>query len=206
MSNKFLKPNILFLDDDLEKSSQYLNNKNLSRNIRNVAQVILAILFYYKGIRSDRIFRYYFSKDNKTESIDRFLPTYPFDKISFNKYTSQEAKWGRKCLEHFSYLVTYFECLLNEWMYRFGKDHELYELLDFYKTMMFNMKIPKANIKKIVLPYKNLPIRFRKRNLVEGYRKYYRSILVDPMAEYSKTKRDVPSFLLDDYLNGESLC
>lgn len=91
-------------------------------------------------------------------------------------------------------------------MYRFGKDHELYDLLDFYKTMAFNTKIPKANIRKIVLPYKNLPIRFRKRNLVEGYRKYYRSIMTDPMTEYVKTKRDVPSFLLDDYLNGESLC
>lgn len=65
MSNKFLKPNIIFLDEDLSRSSQYLNNKNLSRNIRNVAQVILSILFYYKGIRSDRIFRYYFSKDNR---------------------------------------------------------------------------------------------------------------------------------------------
>jgi hypothetical protein len=47
------------------------------------------------------------------------------------------------------------------------------------------------------LPWKNLPIQCRKKDLIEGYRKYYRNIVFDPIMAYVGTKRDVPDFLID---------
>lgn len=193
---RYIKPSIIFLDDDLSLSSQYLTNKFLNSNIRSCSQTLLCSLFYFKGIRSERIFKHYFSKDNKDESTEKFIPTYPLKKISFTRANSQETKWCRKCQEHIDYLMTYLEIMLDEWEYRTGREHDVAEMLDFLRMSFMSLKIPKANIKKLILPYKNLPLKYRKRVLVDGYRAWYNSQLLDPMAEYVGSRRDIPEFVL----------
>jgi hypothetical protein len=108
--------------------------------------------------------------------------------------------------------VNYFEYLLNEYSYRFGKEHELYDMLDFLKmelfhiTIRFGYNIPYIENLKIILPWKSLPIKFRRKNIIDGYKQYYKHIIIDPLFEYSYSKRDIPEFLfegnnIDEFVN-----
>jgi hypothetical protein len=200
---RFIHPIILFLDEDLQKSAQFLTNRFLSLNIKNCCQVLVCSLLYNVGIRSKRFCDYYFCNDRKEESIRKFFPTWPLKKPpSFVSYNSQEAKWCRKCQNHFEVILNYFEFLLDEYGFRYGHDHELYDMLYFMKiapmdcSIRTGVRLVYVQNLKIVLPWKNLPIRFRKRDIIEGYRNYYCTQIVDPMLDYENSKRDIPDFIL----------
>jgi hypothetical protein len=201
---KFIQPLIIFLDEDLNKSSQMLTNKHLDTNIKNCCQILMCSLYYMVGIRNKKIHKYYFCKERYRDSLNNFFTNYPLnEKPKFVKYNSQESKWCRKCKNHYDIIINYFECLLNEYSFRYGKDHDLYEMLDFLKmepfniTLRFGYNMPYIQNLKIVLPWKNLPLYHRKKNIIDGYKSYYKHIIIDPLFEYSYSKRDIPEFLLD---------
>lgn len=202
MKNK-IHPIILFLDEDFSKSAQYLTNKYLFANIKNCCQVLICAIFYNVGIRSKRIYKYYFSKERKTESLKKFFPNWPLKNIpNFVYYNSQEAKWCRKCQNHFDVILKYFEKLLDEYLYRFGHEHYFREILEFMQiapmeyTLKFGIRILYIDNLKIVLPWKNLPVKYRKRDIIDGYRSYYNSQILNPISDFEKTKRDVPDFVV----------
>lgn len=43
---------------------------------------------------------------------------------------------------------------------------------------------------------KNLPPKYRKKNIVEGYRLWYSDQIYDPIEKYADVKRDIPEFLI----------
>ena len=63
---------------------------------------------------------------------------------------------------------------------------------------MTGIRIQYANLKKIVIPWKNLPLQYRKKNIIEGYRRYYRSVIHDPMTAYFGSKCNIPKWLMND--------
>jgi hypothetical protein len=201
---KFVRPLIFFLDEDLHKSAQMLTNKYLETNIKNCCQVLVCSLLHMVGIRNKKACKYYFSKENKRESLQKFFPTWPLkESPKFVKYNSEESRWCRKCKNHYDVILNYLEELLNEYSFRFGHDHDLYEMLDFLKMEQYHislrMGIHVVYVKnlKIVLPWKNLPLKFRKRDIIAGYKAYYKSILIDPFFEYERSKRSIPEYIFD---------
>lgn len=199
---KYYNPLLLFLDEDLVKSAQALSNLHLEMMIRNTSQILFCGLFYFIGIRNKKFYDFYFGKERKSESIAKWFPTYPMRKFpSFKFYNSVESRWVRKCGDHMSYLIDYFDILLEEHCFRYNRDHELYELKYFFDTIIPTLGaargivIPFVNLKKIVIPWKNLDPRFRKKDLIEGYRKYYRYIVWNPYVQCGDTKRDLPEWL-----------
>lgn len=204
---RFIHPIILFLDDDLNKSAQYLTNRFLNINIKNCCQILVCSLLYDVGIRSNRFCKYYFCRERKSESIQKFFPNWPLkEPPKFVNYNSQEAKWCRKCQNHFEVILRYFECLLDEYSFRYGHDHELYEMFDFMRLapmecgLRTGVKLFYIHNLKIVLPWKNLPIKFRRKDIIEGYRNYYCSQIVDPIMEYGNSKRGVPDFVIKNHV------
>lgn len=161
-------------------------------------------LLYMVGIRNKKACKYYFCKERKYESLQNYFPQWPMkESPKFVKYNSQESKWCRKCKNHYDVILLYFEKLLDEYAFRFGKDHVLYEMLDFLKmeqyfiSLRFGIKVIHINDLKIVLPWKSLPLKFRKKDIIEGYKQYYKSIIIDPLFEYEYSKRDIPEYLLE---------
>jgi hypothetical protein len=202
---KFIAPIILFLDKDLEKSAQSLTNIHLEICIKNSVQVLMCAIYYILGFRTKKIFKYYVSKERWDETKMKFMPQYPLNKMpKFSYYVSRESRWCRQCSDHYNYLVKYLECLLSEYSFRFNKDHPLYEMFYFLRTLPMELAIRKGIIfpklkdkTKMQLPWKNLPVKFRKKNLIDGYREYYKSIIISPLDEFIGTKRDVPDFLVE---------
>lgn len=203
---KYIVPLLLFLDDDLMKSAQSLTNHHLCEGIDHSVQVLMCSIYYMVGIRSRTAFSHYVSKDRWERTRFEYFPQYPLKKMPrFAFYASEEAKWCRKCSNHYGIVADYLECMLEEFTFRTGKVHELAEMHGFLQQLPMEIAVRKGyrlpTLKEgsaIQLPWKNLPLKFRKKDIVSGYRAYYKSIIHGALAAFVGTKRDVPEFLVDE--------
>ena len=197
-------PILLFLDENPEKSATYLTNFILKKSVERACQVLMCSIYYVLGFRTKTIFRHYFSKDRWHETKFTYLPKYPLDTIpKYTFYTSVEARWCRKCLQHYNYVSKYFSAMLDEWFYRFGKEHPLEEMREFLMTFPMEHSVatgvlmPSLKDKsKMQFPWKNLPLKYRRKDIVSGYRAYYRHI-VPSNTLFDGTRRDVPEFMVE---------
>lgn len=79
------------------------------------------------------------------------------------------AIWVRQSQRHYVWLFRLFECLLQEYTYRYGKIHKTSELLEV-------LRIPPENIsfKEFVEPPQAMPDQYKVQgNSIEAYRNYY---------------------------------
>jgi len=210
---RIIIPRLLFLDDDLKKSSQYLTQFHLEHMIRNSCQILMCCLYYILGFRSKNRFKYYFSKDRWDETRFKYIPNYPFKNIpKYTFYTSEESKWCRKCSNHYRYILKYLGFMLEEFAWRNGKEHELSEMHPFLHSapmeiaVRFGIVLPKLKDKtKMQLPWKNIPLKFRKKDIIAGYRAYYKDIIGNLLFAFIGTKRDVPEFLYENDVLSETV-
>ena len=198
MKHKTYPIQIWFLDEDFAKSAKYLNNKLLNKTIDGCYKALVSVYFYMYGIRSKKFYKYYFSKEHKKESLDRFFPCWPLRQLpSYAAYGTRTSKWCRKCKEHMDYISAYMEALCIEYEYRTGKAHGLHKFLEWMLVDAPKIKMPIGNLKKIIIEWKVLNPKFRRKNILEGYRLQYKHILQNDGIKISDfTKRDVPEWLL----------
>ena len=99
---------VWFLDEDMQHSAAMLTNKHLVKTISGCLQCLLSARFYFIGFRSAKFYKYYFDKDHKAETMDKYFPLWPLKtKPSYQGYNSKEGKWCRKCLEHYTYIINF---------------------------------------------------------------------------------------------------
>ena len=202
---KFLAPIILFLDKDPAASAQALTNYHLETGIKGASQTLLCTLFYLVGIRNRTIFSHYVSTDRWDDTKAKYFPNWPMKAMPrFSYYSSPEAKWCRKCADHYRLVSDYLGEMLDEHEFRTGGEHELRKLYEFLRItpmelgVRYGYKLPSLkDPSKVQLPWKSLPVKFRKKDIIEGYRSYYRSLIISPLDAFLGTKRDVPDFLAD---------
>ena len=152
-------------------------------------------------MRTKKAYGYLFSKERKAETVDRLFAGWPFATPPQMKYwTNRAAKWTRMCREHFDYVKAYFDVLLSEYEYRKGRRHRRAALSEWIDGDMA-VKIPAANIESVSIPWKNLKTKYRRRDVIEGYRLQYDDSFVfgDPVQAYMTSPRDVPEFLSRKY-------
>ena len=155
---------------------------------------------YFIGIRSKKFYNYYFSKENCQNTKDQFFQNWPLQKNpSFKCYSSIISKWCRKCFEHYNYVEQCLEAFLDEYQFRFGKPHGLNKFLEWQQSFETKLDIPKANISKIILPWKALKTKWRRTNIVDGFRLQFMNSFQkdDPFSEYESSKRDIPPFVVE---------
>jgi hypothetical protein len=191
---------IYFLDNDLSLSAKYQTNKSLVKCITGCMQALICTRFYFIGLRNKKFYKYYFDKERKEETMERFFPLWPLKQSpKFMQYTSKESKWTRKCKEHYDYVKQYLDILLEEYLYRFGKEHGLAKFSEWLNFDAPKLNIPIGNISKIILPWKVLDIKYRRKNIIEGYRLKFLSTIEKPDIDFLKTKRDIPDFVLEHF-------
>ena len=193
----------MFLSEDPAESARFSDNRILIENIQKTSQVLVTVVLYVSGIRSKKIHSYLFSKERRAQTIRKYFNSWPSTQPpQFTLYTSPEARWARKCKNHYDYLLSFLEANMDEFEFRFGKTHPLWLFLDFFRMALYELAfnrlsaLPEIKDMKIVLPWKNLPLDCRKKNIIEGYRKWYKRGLGDPILAYVGTKRDVPEWVL----------
>ena len=105
------------------------------------------------------------------------------------------------CLEHYEYVKKYLDILLSEYEFRFGKQHGLTKFLEWEEVDAPKLSIPNGNIKKICLPWKCLDPRWRRKDIIEGYRLQFMSSFEDDDAfkAYNGSRRDMPDFVVKHF-------
>lgn len=198
---------IWFLDDDLQRSAEFQTNKTLLKSIDGCFQALVCARLYFIGIRTKTFYKHYFSKENSLETKERFFPCWPLKKNpSFQAYTSKTSKWTRMCLEHYEYVRHYLRALLDEYQFRFNKDHGLSKFLDWLDFDAPSLDIPRANLKAVSIPWKCLNPRWRRKTLVDGYRLQFVHSFEDddPFKAYAGSCRDIPDFVSKHFKLGAS--
>ena len=199
MKQKNYSVQIWFLDNDINQSAQYLTNKTLLSSIDGCFHALSCARLYYIGIRSKTFYKHFFSKDNAAETKDRFFPLWPLKQNpSMMTYNSHTSKWCRKCKEHYDYVKRYLETLLLEYEFRFNKQHGLAKYVEWEDIDAPKLIIPNANITNITLPWKCLDPKWRRKNIIDGYRlKFMNSFEDDDVYKaYACSKRDIPEFVV----------
>ena len=190
---------IWFLDEDLDKSAQALANKQLNSTINGCIQAMVNTRLWCAGIRSIKFYKHYFSKDLEFETLDRLFPCWPLQQLPrFLKYSSVESKWTRKCKNHYDYVKMYLNSLINEFEYRFKKECDRSQFLEWENVDAPEIKLKEIKLSKIVLPWKNINIKYRSKDIIQAYRKQYKHIIGHPIAAYSNVSRNIPEWLIDD--------
>lgn len=176
-----------------------LSNKHLNKTIDGCYKALVSAYFYAYGIRSKKFCKHYFSKELKQETLDRFFPCWPLKQLpSYAAYNTRTSKWCRKCKEHMDYVTAYMEALCSEYEYRTGKVHGLAKFLEWMLVDAPKIKVPIGNLKKIVLEWKVLNPKYRRKVILEGYRLQYKHVLQNDGIKVSDfTKRDIPEWLLE---------
>ena len=191
---------IWFLDKDLVKSAEYLTDKALLRSIDGCVGAIMSTIFYFIGIRSKKFYDYFFSKEQIDETMDRFFKNWPMKKKpSFNAYGRKESKWCRSCHENYDYCINYLKTLIDESAYRniLNNDHQAF--LDWLDFDSLKIDFPYAKIEDVVLPWKCIDPKFRRINIIDGYRLQFIDSFEDGdmFKAYENCKRDIPIFVLE---------
>lgn len=191
---------IWFLDEDLQKSAQCLTDKALLRSIDGCIGALVSTVFYFVGIRSKKFYDYFFGKEHVAETMDRFFQSWPWKKKpSFSAYGRKESKWCRACHENCDYCLSYLEALVEEASWRSCGDASGYEMLLWAKDKISSLDFPYANIKNVTLPWKCVDPKFRRVDIVQGYRLQFIDSFEDGdvFKAYGSCKRDIPVFALE---------
>lgn len=173
----------------------------LDKSIEGCFCALSCAILYFSGIRNKKAHKYMFSRERKAETLDRLFAGWPFVSPPQMKYwTSRACRWTRSCGEYFRYVKAYFDILLTEYESRRGRRHRRAPVSEWIDCCM-QVKVPDAGVKTVVLPWKSLKQRFRRRDVIEGYRLQYDDTFVqgDPVQAYMTTDRDIPDFLASKY-------
>ena len=88
--------------------------------------------------------------------------------------------------------------LLDEYEYRTGKVHGMSKFAEWLEFDAPKLHIPKGNLKKLVLEWRVLNPKFRRKDIIEGFRLQYKSVLGNDSLKIDDfTKRDVPEWLME---------
>lgn len=127
---------------------------------------------------------------------------WPLKKLpSFAPYNRKESKWCRMCKENYDYCKSYLEILLDEVAYRSGSEHESASIIEWIDVDMPKIEIPSAKLDNIYLPWKVIAPKFRRVDVIEGYRLQFMDGFEDndPFKAYGSCKRDIPGFVLKHF-------
>lgn len=185
--------NIFVLDSNHSKSVTYLCDKHVRKMTLETAQLLCnahRMLDGFEGCLQKRgnnqwVENYRFVHPTDIPDETRFkqgpmyLMSHPFHPCTV---------WTIQNSSNYEWLLLYFEAILAEFEYRFGKPHKSVELLPLLKNFPLNIRNG-----TLLDNVHCMPDEFKTDNTVEAYRSYYRSKQV--LMQFSYTNRKPPEWL-----------
>jgi Pyrimidine dimer DNA glycosylase len=116
--------NIFYLDRDPEQAAQYHCDKHVVKMILESAQLLSTAHRVLDGVPVQ-------GKSATGRNVKRWRLDNEFDSVyySASHVNHPSAVWVRTSRQHYSWLHDLFNCLLNEYTFRYGKIHKCEELL-----------------------------------------------------------------------------
>ena len=118
--------------------------------------------------------------------------------LKFSWFKHRTTKWARKCSEHMKFLEDFVWSGICEWQERTGSSHPCQDFAEYLCVIdPASNRIPKANLKRLVLEWKNIPPQYRQNDIYKAFRVFYAYCIGDPWTAYAKDKVDIPEFLIE---------
>jgi hypothetical protein len=158
--------NIFYLDHDPTLCAQYHGDKHVVKMILETAQLLSSAHRVLDGVETQVV-----SKNNR--KIKTFILGDQIMEDNLYKMTHKNhpcAIWARESSGNYNWLASLLLALLEEYKYRYGKDHLVSTKLDYLK------KLPKLIVDgPFTKPATAMPDEYIKpNNSLESYREYYR--------------------------------
>lgn len=191
-------PQVWFIDEDPTKAAESMVDEALEKTITGAQAALVGARMYFAGARSKKLYSALFSRDRKDETMERHFPGWPYRSLpQFKFYDTRISKWCRKRKEHHDAVRAYLAAALDEWEFRRGRRHKAAMFLDWLDSDAPALPLPSV-AGPVVFPWKALKLKYRRKDVVEGYRLQYVSAFCwpDPLTAYAGVDRDVPEFVL----------
>ena len=162
-----------------------LDNKRLNSSIDGCIKALVDARLWCAGIKSAKFYKYYFGTDKILETMDKLFPCWPLHRPpGFLKFDSKESKWKKIKKNHYDYVLRYLNYLFTEYSYRFKREHESFKFIEWELVDAPKIQLKDAKLSKIVLPWKNINPKYRSKDIIESYRRQYKSIIGHPITAY----------------------
>jgi hypothetical protein len=146
------------------------------------------------GVHNKKMFDYWVAPARYAEFMEKVAPGLSSVKFKARvAFNNRVLKWTRKCRENYVYFRDYLMVCIEEWNIRGYGAHELEDLADTLASAAVPERLPSSN-RPVVLEWKTIPPKFRQKDIVMAYRRYYCARVADPEAEYASNPRGVPAF------------
>ena len=132
--------------------------------------------------------------------MGRFFSNWPMKKKpSFSSYGWKESKWCRACHENYDCCISCLSALVDESAWRMSLDHSHQAFLEWLQNDAPQLDFPYAGIDDVTFPWKVIDPKFRRADIVQGYRLQFISTFEDGdmFKAYGSCKRDIPAFVLE---------
>lgn len=175
--------NIFYLHNDPKTCAQQHVDKHVVKMILEYGQLLSTAHRICDGTISTRL-----SKSGRTQKFYSLPDSRDSIIYSATHANHPSAKWTRHGESNYRWLYALFIELLQEYTYRYGKQHATSRLVDILKN-------PPKNINKeepFSPPWRAMPDEFKVDDTIESYRNYYRGAKTHM---FSWKKREVPDWI-----------
>lgn len=190
-------PPVWIIESDPGQNAKELTNWALNKNIRSLTQMLFCVHLMHHGIRSKRIFNLKFDRAHRDitfEEMGIFIDG-KLSKPTMEYFTNKLTKWASRCKERYMFFVDHLNACLNEYEYRYGRQHQKTPLALGLLGSRLSDKLLETGLSNVTIPISFCLPKYRTTDIISSYRKYYASMIHHPLEAYANTKRDVPDFL-----------
>lgn len=178
--------NIFFLDQNPTKCAEYHFDKHVRKMILETAQMLSTAHRVLDGKEVE-------TRNKAGARMKRYILQNELEDVLYKSthVNHPSNKWVRESSENYLWLYQLLLSLLNEYQYRFTKEHATSRLIEPLKVLPKNIQVkeftqpPAAMDKEFIISKDN----------VVNYRNYYVFGKID-LLQY--TKRDIPVWLKED--------
>jgi hypothetical protein len=156
--------NLFVLDEDIETSARYLDDKRINKMMLETLQVISTVLHSY-GLPV------------------KYKPTHAKHPVTL---------WTGDTAGNMVYMCRYYIALSNERMYRLGRTHKCDEVFQEMQPTIMKYIAMRSNLE--TTPFANCSLFKDESNIVTAYRKTMIHKWTNDKRKPTWTKREVPSW------------
>lgn len=155
--------NIFYLDHDVTACAQMHNDKHVVKMILEYAQLLSTAHRVLDGVMVIP------TTGRKTKRWDLSDPVMNENLYKATHINHPSAVWARQSNSNYTWLYSLFISLLQEYTYRYGKQHACEKLIPYLAKVPEN--IPN---KAFTQPTTAMPDHYKTSDSIESYRNYYR--------------------------------
>jgi hypothetical protein len=182
--------NIFYLHKDPEICAQMHNDKHVVKMILEYAQLLSTAHRVLDGTHGIAL-----SKSNRKKQVWELSDDREGVLYAATHINHPSAKWARHGEQNYRWLFNMWTCLLDEYTYRYGKNHSAGRLLTFLARPPKNINMEE----QYTAPWRAMPEQYKlSRSIaqytVESYRAYY---LGEKVKMSRWTNRPMPEWFAD---------